>query len=67
MGGKRQYSAIHKCACQVIETQTLWGDTACRVWLPCCDLVVRVPASNLKALDSGAGSADSIAYVAAAA
>jgi hypothetical protein len=33
--------------CRVIETQTLWGDTTCRVWLPGSDSVVRIPASIL--------------------
>ncbi len=61
------YSPDHKHICQVIESRTLWGETSCRAWLPGRDSVVRVPASKLKALDSGAGSADNIAYVAAAA
>jgi len=63
-----QYSTIHKCACQVIESQTLWGETTCRVWLPGRDSVVRVPAARLAPLeDSGTGTADGIAYVASAA
>lgn len=54
--------------CQVIEAQTLWGETTCRVWLPGRDSVVRIPASRLKSLESvGTGSPDDIAYVAAAA
>ena len=28
------YSTIHKCPCKVIEEQTLWGQSVCRVWLP---------------------------------
>jgi hypothetical protein len=48
---KWQYSAVHNCACQVIETQTLWGDTTCRAWLPGSDSVVRVSASNLRPLE----------------
>jgi superfamily II DNA or RNA helicase len=53
---------------QVIETQTLWGETTCRVWLPGRDSVVRIPASRLSAVDGAAtGSPDGIAYVAAAA
>jgi len=50
--GKWQYSTIHDCACKVIETQTLWGDTTCRVWLPDSDSVVRVSASNLRPLEN---------------
>src|SRR4030042_4963155 len=54
--------------CQVIEAQTLWGETTCRVWLPGRDSGVRLPASRLKSLESaGTGSPDDIAYVAAAA
>ncbi len=46
-----QYSTIHKSACKVIEEQTLWGQTVCRVWLPNQDAVVRVPRSALQALN----------------
>ncbi|HHD64079.1 MAG TPA: helicase, partial [Desulfobulbaceae bacterium] len=63
-----QYSTIHKCACQVIESQTLWGDTTCRVWLPGSDSVVRIHAANLKPLeDATTGTPAQITYVAAAA
>ena len=62
------YSLDHGQLCQVIESQTLWGETTCRVWLPGRDSVVRVPASRLTSLeDSGTGTADGIAYVASAA
>lgn len=62
------YSADHKQPCQVIETQRLWGETICRVWLPGRDSVVRIPVSRLKPLDNaGTGSSDYIAYSAAAA
>ncbi|MFH1718538.1 MAG: helicase-related protein [Planctomycetota bacterium] len=62
------YSPDHGQLCQVIETQTLWGDTTCRVWLPGSDSLVRVPASKLAPLgDSGTSTADGIAYVTAAA
>jgi hypothetical protein len=51
-----------------IETQTLWGDTTCQVWLPGRDSVVRVPASRHALLgDSVTGTDDGIVYVAAAA
>jgi superfamily II DNA or RNA helicase len=53
---------------KVIETQTLWGQTTCRVWLPTSDSVVCIPTSRLKSLESaGIGSPDDIAYIAAAA
>jgi superfamily II DNA or RNA helicase len=62
------YSSDHGQLCQVIDTQTLWGETTCRVWLPGRDSVVRVPANRLKPLDgSSTVSADDIAYVVAAA
>lgn len=62
------YSPDHGELCQVIEAQTLWGETTCRVWLPGRDSVVRIAASRLKSLESaGTGSSDDIAYVAAAA
>ncbi len=62
------YSPDHGQVCRVIEAQTLWGETICRVWLPGSDSVVRVPASRLKPLEStDIGSPDDIAYVAAAA
>lgn len=62
------YSPDHGQICKVIESQTLWGETTCRVWLPGRDSVVRLPAARLKPLESaGSGSPDNIAYVAAAA
>jgi len=62
------YIPDHGQLCQVIESQTLWGDTTCRVWFPGHDSLVRVPASRLAPLgDSWTGTAESIAYVAAAA
>jgi superfamily II DNA or RNA helicase len=66
--GEWYYSPDHGQLCQVIEAQTLWGETTCRVWLPGRDSVVRIPASRLKSLESaGTGSPDDIAYIAAAA
>src|SRR5574337_927894 len=62
------WSSDHGQLCQVIEAQTLWGETTCRVWLPGRDSVVRIPASRLKSLEcAGISSLDDIAYVAAAA
>lgn len=64
-----QYSTVHNSACKVIEEQTLWGQTVCRVWLPNSDSVVRISASGLIPLASRPSSltTDHIAYVAAAA
>ena len=62
------YSPDHGQLCQVIEFQTLWGDTTCRVWLPGSDSVVRISAANLKPLeDTTTGTPGQITYVAAAA
>jgi len=67
-GNPWYYSPDHGQLCQVIEAQTLWGETTCSVWLPGRDSVVSIPASRLKSLDSaGTGSPDNIAYVVAAA
>lgn len=65
-----QYSTVHNSACKVIEEQTLWGQTVCRVWLPNQDAVVRVPRSALRPLSADLQpeiEAGHIAYVAAAA
>ena len=65
--GDWYFSPDHGQLCQVIESQTLWGETTCRVWLPGSDSLVRVHASRLAPLgDSGTGTDDGIAYVAAA-
>lgn len=65
-----QYSTVHNSVCRVIEEQTLWGQTVCRVWLPSQDAVVRVPCSALRPLNVDLQpeiEAGRIAYVAAAA
>ena len=65
-----QYSTVHNSACKVIEEQTLWGQTVCRVWLPNQDAVVRVHRSSLRSLNVDLQpeiEAGRIAYVAAAA
>jgi len=68
MDSEWHYSPDHGQLCQVIETQTLWGDTTCRVWLPGSDSVARIPAANLKPLEDAAiGTPAGITYVAAAA
>lgn len=64
------FSTVHNCACKVIEEQTLWGQTACRVWLPNQDAVVRLPRSALLPLGADLRpeiEGHRIAYVAAAA
>jgi superfamily II DNA or RNA helicase len=67
--GQWRYSSLHNSACKVIEEQTLWGQTVCRVWLPNQDAVVRVPRSALRPLSADLQpeiEAGRIAYVAAA-
>ncbi|WP_462269753.1 DEAD/DEAH box helicase [Desulfobacter sp.] len=70
MQGTWQYSTSHSSTCKVIEEQTLWGQTICRIWLPNQDVVVRVPKSTLKTLATQSHpeiEQAHIAYVAAAA
>lgn len=65
-----QYSTIHNCACKVIEEQTLWGQTVCRVWLPNQDAVVRISRSALLPLNTDLQpeiESHRIAYIASAA
>jgi len=55
------FSPDHGHLCQVIESQTLWGETTCRVWLPGHDSVVRVFPARLAPLENvGTGTADGI-------
>ncbi|WP_424661752.1 DEAD/DEAH box helicase [Dissulfurimicrobium hydrothermale] len=62
------YSPDHHQPCLILESQTLWGETVCRVWLPDRDAVVRLPAARLRPVSEAAtGTVDGIAYVAAAA
>lgn len=61
------FSTDHKQLCQVIQTQSLWGETFCRVWLPDQDTVVRVRADKLKPIsESQQMSREMITYIAAA-
>ena len=50
MTGNWFFSPDHEQLCRVIETQTLWGETLYRVWLPNHGTVVRVRADRLKPL-----------------
>ena len=62
------YSSDHGQLCRIIESETLWGETTCRVWLPVQDTVVRVRAEQLKRPDEAAtGIPEAVSYVAAAA
>lgn len=59
------WSEEHRQLCKVVETQTLWGNTFHRVWLPTQDAVVRIRSNSLKPLtEAGLTSAPDIAYIA---
>ena len=61
-------SLKHGELCRVIETQTLWGETVCRVWLLGKNIVEWLPAARLRPLsEAGVGTVDGIAYLATAA
>lgn len=65
-----QYSTIHNCPCKVIDKQTLWGQTICRVWLPNKNTVIRLPCSALRPIDSDISleiQSQYITYIASAA
>lgn len=70
MNNRWMYSTTYQTNCQVIDSQSLWGDVVCRIWLPHQDAVVRVYESDLKPIDM-AESVElmnhHISYVAAAA
>jgi superfamily II DNA or RNA helicase len=62
------WSEEHRQLCKVVETQTLWGNTFYRVWLPTQNTVVRIRAESLKPLtEVGLSSPAGISYIAAAA
>jgi SNF2 family DNA or RNA helicase len=66
--GNWVWSEEHSQSCQVIEAQTLWGNTTYRVWLPTQDVVVRLSSTQLKPLSAAQPpSADQITYIATAA
>ena len=62
-----QYSTIHNSARRVIEEQTSWGQTVCRVWLPNQDAVPRSALRPLNADLQPEIEAGRIAYLAVAA
>ena len=62
------FSRDHSQAAQLMESQTVWGRTLCRIWLPGSDSVVQVRVESLAALDEAGGmSGDHLGFVAAAA
>lgn len=70
MNNRWMYSTTYQTNCQVIESQSLWGDVVCQIWLPHQDAVVRVYESDLKPMDMAENievMSHHISYVAAAA
>lgn len=64
------FSSLHNSPCKVIETQNLWGQEVCRIWLPNQDVVVLTSKSDLRTFEDALEperEAEYIAYVAAAA
>ena len=66
--GEWAWSLEHQQVCKVIETQDLWGDTLCRVWVPAKDAIVRVRSSQLQpAAESAPRGSAWLSYLTAAA
>ncbi|CAA7615799.1 DEAD/DEAH box helicase [Magnetospirillum sp. UT-4] len=66
--GAWRWSTDYRQVCRVIESETLWGKTFCRIWLTGRDAVVRVAAESLEPLDRpNSADADRITYLASAA
>lgn len=64
------FATTHNAPCQLIEEETLWGQTICRIWLPGKETVVRVPRQTLQPLPAELDpliEAQRILYVASAA
>jgi SNF2 family DNA or RNA helicase len=65
--GEWAFSADHRECCQVVESQSLYGETICRVWLPDSDSIVRLRSDQLKPIeDAPETTASSLAYAVAA-
>jgi len=61
------FSKKHNQLCQIIESNTLWGNTTCRVWLPDSNSVVTVSADGLLPLGEASSISSSyLNYVASA-
>ncbi len=54
-------------ACQVIGSESVWGEVICRVWLPETDTVIKIAAKELVLLiDASSISVEKIVYIATA-
>lgn len=66
--GEWRWSEEHRSICRIMESDSLWGETICRVWMPGQNIVVRVRAESPRSLAKAEStSPDGIAYVAAVA
>lgn len=64
------FSILHNSPCKVIETQNLWGQEVCRIWLPNQDAVVLTAKADLRTFEDALEperEAEYITYVSAAA
>lgn len=51
MNSNWQYSTTYDSSCKVLDTQSLWGQTICRIWLPDSDTIVKVPCDSLQPIE----------------
>ena len=66
--GEWWHSVDHDETCRVVDTETLWGQATCLVWLPRRDTAVRVLQKRLVPLKAGEPNLlDRLSYVSAAA
>ena len=66
--GEWWHSIDHDEPCRVVDTDTLWGQATCLVWLPRQGAAVRVPRKRLIPLKSGESHLlDRLSYISAAA
>jgi hypothetical protein len=66
--GEWWHSIDHDEPCRVVDTETLWGQASCLVWLPRGDTAVRVLQKRLVPLKAGEPHLlDRLSYVSAAA
>jgi superfamily II DNA or RNA helicase len=65
--GEWCWHARHAAPCRVVDRETVWGETAYRVWLPGKDAVVRARARDLGPLDAVHPSVDQILHTASSA
>ena len=66
--GEWWHSIDHDEPCRVVDTETLWGQASCLVWLPRRDTAVRVLQKRLVPLKAGESHLlDRLSYVSAAA